>query len=120
MPRPTAALPGLGVLAGVYGLVKEDKNDFFGFGVGVGVGVDAALTDNSRPNASTKLSQKILRSIFSLLEQFLAKLCPYRQRSRQFAEKKSYQEIFVRTLTDNACTAFIRIRARENFRHAIY
>jgi hypothetical protein len=41
VPRPTAALPGLGVLAGVYGLgFKEDKNDRFG--VGVGVGVDAA------------------------------------------------------------------------------
>jgi large subunit ribosomal protein L9 len=48
------------------------------------------------------------------LKEFFTKL-PLSEQCRRHRGKKNFLElIFVRTLTDNACAAFIRIRAREN------
>jgi hypothetical protein len=81
------------------------------------VGFDAALSDNARPSASAELDQKILRLIFISIEQFLAKLRPFAQSSRHFAEKILRQS-FVRPLTARSRTASMNSRAREKLSHA--
>lgn len=107
-PRPRAA-PALDGVAD--GFTVGLKKVVF-FGVGLGVGLVAAIAEIEIITAipKTKMEEKILRVITSFARVSGNKCTSIRAMSKRGAIN------FARTLTDRACTAFIRLRARPKTR----